>query len=115
MTDSIIMCIIIVKEKLGIDRAVFRAMAIERKINFVVVVLPVQLILCFKSKSMGPRFVPIMIFAILAMLSIIMNQTTTGWVGLAHIFFAIYALFMIFMCGIGWGIWAVASYMKKKK
>ena len=81
----------------------------------VVVILPVQLILCFKSKSMRTCFVPIIIFAILAMLSITMNLTTTGWDGLAYIFFAIYALFMIFMCGVGWGIWAVANYIKKKK
>ena len=81
----------------------------------VVVVLPVQLLLCFKVKSLTLRFLPIFIFTALAVLSFVMYTMSNGWDGLIYTFFAIYVVFLIFMCGIGWGIWAIARLLKKKK
>ncbi len=81
----------------------------------VVILLPIQLLLCFKVKSLSIRLLPIIILSVLAVAFIIMNLSTPGWDGLGYIFLAIYAGFMIFMCGIGWGIWAIINKKKKKQ
>lgn len=79
----------------------------------VVALLPIQLLLCFKAKSRTIRLLPIFIFSVLAVAFIVMNFVTPGWDGLGYIFLAIFAGIMIFMCGIGWGIWWIVSRRKK--
>jgi len=81
----------------------------------VVILLPVQLLLCFKVKSLAIRLAPVIILSGLAALFIVLLRSTPGWDGVGYLFFAIFAGFMIFMCGIGWAIWAVAYGLKKKR
>ena len=80
----------------------------------VVVILPVQLLLCFKVKSLLIRLLPISMLGILAVISLLMTLNSTGWDTLGYIFFAIYAAIMILMCGISWGVWAIVNLIKKK-
>ena len=80
----------------------------------VVAILPVQLLLCFKVRSRIVRLLPVALLCVLAVASILMTLNSTGWDTLGYIFFAIYAAFMILMCGIGWGVWAIVSIIKKK-
>lgn len=79
-----------------------------------VVILPIQLLLCFKAKSRRVRFIPITLFCVLAVVFICMALSSTGWDNIGYIFFAIYAVLMILACGIGGGIWAIINIMKKK-
>lgn len=81
----------------------------------VVILLPVQLLLCFKVKSLAIRLTPIIILSVLVALFIVLWLSTSGWDGLFYAFFAIVVGFMIFMCGIGWAIWAVAYGLKKRR
>ena len=80
-----------------------------------VVLLPFQLLLCFKVKSKTIRLLPVVVLALLTVIFIVMSVAITGWDGLGYIFLAIFAGFMLFMCGIGWGIWAISSLVKKNK
>lgn len=80
----------------------------------VVVILPIQLLLCFKVKPLFVRLLPAILLCVLALASILMSLTATGWDTLGYIFFAIYAAIMILMCGIGWGVWAIVNIIKKK-
>ena len=82
----------------------------------IVVLLPVQLLLCFKVKSKVIRLLPVVIFFILTIISIVMSVTTagSGWDGLGYIFLVIFTGFMMLMCGVGWGIWAISKLIKKK-
>lgn len=79
----------------------------------VVILLPIQLLLCFKVKSRTIRLLPVIILSIFAVAFIVLTLSTPGWDGLGYIFLAIFAGFMIFMCGIGWGIWAIVNRRKK--
>ena len=79
----------------------------------VALLLPIQLLLCFKVKSRTIRLLPITILSILAVAFIFLNFATPGWDGLGYVFLAIFAGIMIFMCGIGWGLWAIIKAIKK--
>lgn len=76
------------------------------------ILLPVQLLLCFKVKNLAVRLTPIIILSVLLAVFIVLWLSTPGWGGLFYAFFAIFAGFMIFMCGIGWIIWA--AHRKKR-
>ena len=81
----------------------------------VVVLLPIQLLLCFKVKSKTIRLLPVILFSIPTIIFVMMSVAITGWDGLGYIFLAIFAGFMLLMCGIGWGIWAISKLFKKNK
>lgn len=80
----------------------------------VVILLPIQLLLCFKVKSRTIRLLPIVILSVLTVAFVVMCFSIPGWDGLGYVFLAIFTGFMMFMCGIGWGIWAIVSCLKKK-
>lgn len=81
----------------------------------VVILLPVQLLLCFKVKNLAIRLTPVIILSILMALFIVRWLSAVGWDGLFYAFFAVFVGLMILMCGIGWGIWAVVHGLKKKR
>ena len=78
-----------------------------------VIILPIQLLLCFKVKSLIIRFIPIIALFILAVAAIIAYKDAVGWDGLGLVLVAIYEAFMLLMCGIGWGVWALVNVVKK--
>ncbi len=83
-------------------------LAVLTLIISVVFVLPAQLLLCFKAKRLTVRLLPVIILSGLIIAFIVMNFAAIGWDRLLYIFFTVYTAFMLFMCCIGWGIWAIA-------
>lgn len=81
----------------------------------IVVLLPIQLLLCFKVKSRAIRLLPVILLSIPTIIFTVMSVAITGWDGLGYIFLAIFTGFMLLMCGVGWGIWAISKLIKKKK
>lgn len=81
----------------------------------IIVLLPIQLLLCFKVKSKAIRLLPVIVLSISTIIFALMSVAITGWDGLGYIFLAIFTGFMLFMCGIGWGIWTITRFAKKKK
>ena len=79
----------------------------------VVVLLPVQLLLCFKAKRIAIRLLPVIVLTILTIIFTVMSIAITGWKGLGYILLAIFTGFMLLMCGIGWGIWAITRLIRK--
>ena len=80
----------------------------------VVVLLPIQLLLCFKGKSRAIRLLPVILLSMLSIIFVMMSVALSGWDGLGYIFLAIFTGFMLLMCGIGWGIWAITKLIRKK-
>ena len=83
-------------------------------IFFVVVFLPVQLLLCFKVKSRVIRLLPVIVLAVLTVFFVVKSVTNTDWEAFGNIFLAVYSGLMLLMCGVGWGIWAVSRFVRKK-
>ena len=80
----------------------------------VVVLLSLQLLLCFKVKNLLFRLLPIIILSVLTVAFVVMNSLIPGWDNLVYLFLAIFSGFMIFMCGVGWGIWAISAKAKRR-
>ena len=78
-----------------------------------IVVLPVQLALCFKVKSKNIRLLPVIILSILTVAAAIAATIRTDWDALFYLICAVYLAIMLFVCGIGWGIWVIVR--KKNK
>ena len=80
-----------------------------------IVVLPIQLALCFKVKSKIVRLLPVIILSILTLIAAVASATSIDWSALLYLIFAVYLGIMLFVCGIGWGIWAITVFVKKRK
>ena len=80
-----------------------------------VLLLPVQLLLCFKVKNRYIRLLPLIILSLLTVTFVFLSISTLGWDGLGYTFLAIFAGFMLFICGAAWGIWAVVKLRKRSK
>lgn len=88
----------------------------EKFIFWVILVLTIQSILCFKVKSRIVRLLPI-IFCILYIIAfiIIIAITPPGWGRLGGILFIMQAVYTMAICGVAWGIWAITKYKRKKR
>lgn len=92
------------------DEVVFNVLIL----NFCVV-LPVQLLLCFKVKNIAIRLIPSAILFALSAFFFVMIYCTIGLDSLGYALLAMLTGSMLFMSGVGWGIWLVAHILKKKK
>ena len=79
------------------------------------VIIPVQLVLCFKVKRKIVRLLPVIIFSIPTIVFTFMAMIISGWDGIGYIFLAIFAGFMLLACGIAWGIWGLSRFVKRKR
>ena len=80
-----------------------------------VVVLPVQLLLCFKVKSILLRLLPAVIFSFLTAALMLAGYLIQGWDGLGLIFLAIFAGIMTLACGIAWIVFAIVRCARRKR
>ncbi len=81
----------------------------------IVVILPVQLLLCFKVKNKVIRLLPALLLAIPAVCFLGMSFAATGWDGLGYLFLSIFVGFLLAMCGVGWGIWGIVKLREKTR
>ena len=81
----------------------------------VVVLLLIQLLICFKVKNKVIRLLPVILLSIFTIFLVAMASTATGWDNLGYIFLAIFTGGMWLMCGVAWSIWGIIKRIKKKK
>ena len=85
------------------------------KIDFPVIIvlisaaaaLILQLLLCFKAKKLLLKLIPVALFIVSAIIFSVCSAAVNGWDGIGYLFFALLSFGLIFVCGIGWGVWAV--------
>ena len=68
--------------------------------------LILQLLLCFKAKKIIIKLLPIALLIVSTFVFYICSVSINGWDGLGYLFFALLSFGLIFVCGIGWAIWA---------
>ena len=78
-----------------------------------ILILPIQLLLCFRVKSLTLRLLPIGLSVALCCIFLILALTFPGWYGLLFAMFTIYSAGMVFLCAMGWGIWKLVQILKK--
>ena len=72
-----------------------------------ITILILQLLLCFKTKKIFIKLLPIALLIVSTIVFSICSASINGWDGLGYLFFALLSLGLLFVCGIGWGIWAI--------
>ena len=82
----------------------------------ILVVLPLQLFLCFKAKKQWIKLLPISTFIVLiAFFLCLANQNSIGWDGIGYLILAIFAGILLAASVVGWIIWFIIKLVKKKK
>ena len=81
----------------------------------VIVLLPIQLFLCFKVKSKTIRLLPVTVLFIATIIFTVMSVATIGWDGLGYAFLAIFSGFMLLVCSVCWGAWWIVKCKKQSK
>lgn len=82
---------------------------------FVALALFIQIGLCLKVKSKIIRLLPVIILAVSAVIFTVLSAVMHGWDALGYFFLAVSAIFMLFACGIGWGIATIYKHGQKEK
>lgn len=78
-------------------------------------VLIVQLLLCFKVKSLAIRLIPAVILFALTTFLFVMTYYSSGWDSVGYVILSTYTGCMLSMSAIGWVIWLIVRIIKKKK
>ena len=79
-----------------------------------VLMLALQLLLCFKVKKLLLRLLPAILFAILTMAFFVLIFLSEGWDSVGFLLLAICSAALLLFCGIGWGIWAILRKANRK-
>ncbi len=79
------------------------------------VILPLQLLLCFKVRPLWIRLIPTVLFCTISVISFILTMTITGWDVLFWLIILIYSLFASVVCALAWIICALINLGKAKQ
>ena len=84
-------------------------------ITSVLVVLPIQLLLCFKVKPVFLRLLPSILLTATTILLFTMMATSRDWDAIGYAVLGVFSSVLLIFSGIGWGIWAIVRCIRKKK
>lgn len=77
------------------------------------VVLPLQLLLCFKVKSLFLRLLPSLILAAITAIFFIMMRITTNWDAIGCAVLGVCTGIFLIFSGLSWGVFALFKCIKK--
>lgn len=78
-----------------------------------IIVLAIQLLLCFKVKMLFIRLLPNVATTILALIFYDKSELASGWDGLGFALISIYVALLGAVCLLGWAIWGITYGIKK--
>ena len=81
----------------------------------VLIVLPIQLLLCFMVKKLFLRLLPSLILTATSVFFFIMMRLATDWDAVGYAILGVFSGVLLLFSGIAWGIWAIINLIKKKK
>lgn len=73
----------------------------------VVLVLILQLLLCFKTKYLLIKLIPVILLIISTVVFCVLSACIGGWDSFGYLFFALLSFGLLFVCGFVWIIWAI--------
>ena len=83
-------------------------------ITSVLVVLPIQLLLCFKVKPVFLRLLPSILLTGTTILLFAMMATSRDWDAIGYAVLGVFSGVLLIFSGIGWGIWGLVALIRKK-
>lgn len=72
-----------------------------------VIIVAVQLLLCFKGKRTWVKLIPSGTMLVSALAFAVMSQMADGWNGFGYLFFFLLSVWLLLLTGISWVVWAV--------
>ncbi len=79
------------------------------------VVMPIQLLLCFKVRWLIIRLIPTILLPLLGIACLIRALTISGWGSLGYLLLMIYIAFIWIIDGVAWGIWGMIKHIRKHR
>ena len=79
----------------------------------VLIVLPIQLWLCFKVKRPGFRVLPAILLALCTLFLFVMSTLTKDWDSVGYILLSVYSGALLAFDGVAWGVYAIIRLVKK--
>ena len=73
-----------------------------------VLVLILQLLLCYKAKKLLLKLIPIILLVISTIVFSVLSACIGGWDGMGLLFFVLFSFGLLFVSGFGWAIWVIA-------
>ena len=80
-----------------------------------VIVLLVQLLLCFKVKNKHIRLMPVYLFSLLTAVFRMLSFVFDDWDRVGFVVLAVCAAFFLLVCGAAWAIWRFVKRRKENK
>ena len=78
----------------------------------VLVVLSIQLLLCFKTKRLLLRLLPLFVLTASTVFLFIMMRITTDWGAIGYAILFVFSGVLLAFSGMAWGIWAIIKLIK---
>ena len=79
----------------------------------VLVVLPMQLLLCFKARRRWVKRLPAILFAALTPALYAVALMVHDWSAFVYLILAVFSGVVLLFCGLAWGIYAIVTLVKK--
>ena len=83
-------------------------------ITSVLVVLPIQLLLCFKVKPVFLRLLPSILLTGTTILLFAMMAASRDWDAIGYAVLGVFSGVLLVFSGIGWGIWGLVALIRKR-
>ena len=83
-------------------------------ISSVFVVLPIQLLLCFKVKPVFLRLLPSILLTGTTILLFAMMAASRDWDAIGYAVLGVFSGVLLIFSGIGWGIWGLVALIRKR-
>ncbi len=81
----------------------------------VLIVLPIQLLLCFKCKSLILRLSPSILFLFSTVFLLVMSSLTKDWDALGYVLLSVYSGVLLVFDAVAWGVYAIIRLVKKDR
>ena len=78
-------------------------------------VLAVQLLLCFKVKNVFLKLIPAVLLVTSTIGWYIQSNSPDPWAVLAYRVLSVFSFIWLIVCGVCWGIWGITRIRSKKK
>ena len=78
-------------------------------------VFPIQLLLCFKVKTLFLRLTPSLVLVTAFASFFILMKVATDWSAIGYAILFVFAGVMLALDGFAWGLWALITLIKKKR
>ena len=80
----------------------------------ILIVLLIQLILCFKCRQKAFRLLPVFLLLISSAELFCIGWLVGGWTGFALAIYAYYSAILLLSSGLGWAVWALVRLLFRR-